>query len=182
MKLSNYAKKPYFMEQKTVMNPIHYLLPLFLSLLVIPSYTTAEPPLPAYSKAYDSARDPIADGIEALKLARDTNRLVLIEVGGDWCRWCLVLDHFLKKYPALNQQLHNTFVLLKVNVEDSNSHPKFFKPFPSAKGYPHMYITDNKGSILHSQDTAQFLHKGKYSVKQFTAFIEHWSKYNAQHP
>ena len=49
--------------------------------------------LPAYSQGYDPARDPFSDGRAALRLAMETRRKVLIEVGGDWCSWCHVLDN-----------------------------------------------------------------------------------------
>lgn len=134
--------------------------------------------LPAYSVGYDPARDPFADGRDALQLARETGRMVLIEVGGDWCSWCHVLDRFLNRHSAIRAKLHEKFVVLKVNVDDSNDNAEFLAAFPPAMGYPHMYITRNDGSIVHSQDTAEFLHHGKYSQQHFLKFLERWSKPN----
>ncbi len=134
--------------------------------------------LPPYSQGYDPARDPFSDGRAALQLARETGRRVLIEVGGDWCSWCHVLDRFLDQHPSVRTKLHETFVLLKVNVDDKNDNSEFLSGFPPALGYPHMYITENDGSIVHSQDTAEFLHDGKYSEPQFLAFLARW---NLQH-
>ena len=72
-----------------------HLLPI--SLYPLPLFLSAQSTLPAYSLDYDPVRDPFADGRAALKLAQDTNRRVLIEVGGDWCRWCHVLNKFLEE-------------------------------------------------------------------------------------
>ena len=130
--------------------------------------------LPVYSQAYDVKRKPNADGRDALKLAKETNRKVLIEVGGDWCSWCHILDRFIKGHPELELRLHQTFVVLKVNISDENDNAEFMAAFPPAKGYPHMYITDNNGNILHSQDTAEFRENKKYSEKRFMAFLDHW--------
>jgi thiol:disulfide interchange protein len=132
-------------------------------------------PLPAYSQGYDPARDPFSDGRAALRLAMETRRKVLIEVGGDWCSWCHVLDRFLHEHPSLRTRLHKTFVLLKVNVDERNDNAEFLSAFPRALGYPHMYVTDNKGSILFSQDTAEFLQGGRYSAQRFRAFLDRWS-------
>jgi len=131
--------------------------------------------LPAYSLGYDSARDPFSDGQHALQLARETRRMVLIEVGGDWCSWCHVLDRFLNRHPAIRTKLHERFVVLKVNVDDSDDNTEFLSGFPPAMGYPHMYVTRNDGSIVDSQDTAEFLHNGKYSEQRFLSFLERWS-------
>ena len=130
--------------------------------------------LPAYSLGYDPARDPFSDGRAALNLARQTGRMVLIEVGGDWCSWCHVLDRFLNQHPAIRTKLHERFVVLKVNVDDSNDNAGFLSAFPPALGYPHMYITGNDGSIVHSQDTAEFLRNGEYSQQRVLGFLDHW--------
>jgi thiol:disulfide interchange protein len=133
--------------------------------------------LPDYSTRYDPTRDAFSDGRNAIQLAASTNRKVLIEVGGDWCAWCHVLDQFLQTNQDVQQQLHDTFVMLKVNVSDSNDNAEFLKAFPRPLGYPHMYITDNSGKILWSQDTAEFLQQGKYSRQRMLAFISKWKQH-----
>jgi len=147
-----------------------------LFLLVARASFAQGPGMPAYSQGYDPGRDPFADGRAALKLATDTRRSVLIEVGGDWCSWCHVLDRFLREHPSLQVQMHNTFVLLKVNVDEENDNAEFLSAFPRALGYPHMYVTDDAGRILASQDTAEFLENGKYSEKRFQRFLDQWSR------
>ncbi len=131
--------------------------------------------LPEYSLKYDPQRDALQDGRDAIKLASATNRRILIELGGDWCKWCLLLDRFLNKNPEIKTQLHQTFVLLKVNVSDENDNSAFLKVFPQTLGYPHMYITESNGKLLLSKDTAQFLVNGQYSVKRFKAFFKRWA-------
>ena len=149
----------------------------FICLCVLAAQVSASqaPVTPAYSQGYDPGRDPFADGRAALRLARDTRRRVLIEVGGDWCSWCHVLDRFLSEHPSLQNQLNKTFVLLKVNVDETNDNADFLSAFPRALGYPHMYITDSEGNILFSQDTAEFMDNGKYSEQRFELFLDHWS-------
>jgi len=66
-------------------------------------------------------------------------------------------------------------VLLKVNVDESGDNEEFLSVFPKALGYPHMYVTDKDGTILFSQDTAEFLRDGKYSEQRFQAFLARWS-------
>jgi len=148
---------------------------LCLVLMGVPAQAARTFALPDYSRSYDPARDPFADGRAALQLARDTNRKVLIEVGGDWCSWCHALDRFLRERPALRSRLHETFVLLKVNVDETNDNAEFLSVFPQALGYPHLYITDADGSILVSQDTAGFLQDGRYSEQRLQAFLDRWS-------
>jgi thioredoxin-related protein len=130
--------------------------------------------LPLYSRVYDVQRDPNDDGRAALTLAKQTKRKVLIEVGGDWCSWCHVMDKFIKDHPAVEKRLHEIFVVLKVNISEANDNAEFMAAFPPAQGYPHMYITDSSGSILHSQDTAEFRENKQYSERLFMIFFDRW--------
>lgn len=135
--------------------------------------------LPAYSLSYDPNRNALQDGRDAIKLAKQTNRRILIEVGGDWCKWCHVLDRFLNTHSEIKTQLHQTFVVLKVNVSDENDNHEFLKFFPRVLGYPHIYITESNGKLLASKDISQFYANGQYSVKRFKAFFERWAIVNA---
>jgi thiol:disulfide interchange protein len=119
-------------------------------------------------------QDPFADGRAALKLARETHRRVLIEVGGDWCRWCHVLNKFLAENKNISEQLHRHFVILKVNVSEANDNADFMAGFPRPLGYPHIYITESDGTIIFSKDTAELLENSRYSVKRFQQFIDKW--------
>lgn len=128
--------------------------------------------LPQYSLRYDPQRDAMQDGYAAIKLAKATHRRILIEVGGDWCKWCHVLDRFLNEHSDVKTQLHKTFVLLKVNVSEENDNQNFLKVFPAPLGYPHMYVMESNGKLLLSKDTGEFLVNGKYSKKRFKEFFE----------
>ena len=148
---------------------------LFLIVLyLLPPVISAQTQLPAYSQGYDPARDPFADGRAALKLARETNRRVIIEVGGDWCSWCHVLNKFLAENHKIREQLHQHFVILKVNVSDANDNAEFMAGFPKPLGYPHMYITESDGRIIYSKDTAELLENSRYSTQRFQQFIDKW--------
>lgn len=153
------------------------LLFLILFIFATPSHAALQSAneLPEYSTQYDPARDPFEDGRNAIKLASETNRRVLIELGGDWCKWCHVLDRFLDSNPDIKQRLHDTFVMLKVNVSDANGNDEFLKAFPKPLGYPHMYVTEKNGKVLWSKDTAEFLVKGSYSRERFTEFFNQWA-------
>lgn len=130
--------------------------------------------LPTYSTQYDPKRDAFKDGAAAVKLATQSNRRILVELGGDWCKWCHKMDAFFDKNPDIKQQLHETFVMLKVNVSDVNNNAEFLKAFPRPLGYPHMYVSEHNGSVLWSQDTAEFVSNGQYTRESFLAFFKRW--------
>jgi thiol:disulfide interchange protein len=130
--------------------------------------------LPAYSRGYDPERNPFDDSRAALALAKSTDRLVMIEVGGGWCRWCLVLDNFMQKNTVVRKRLHENFVLLKVNVSDANENAEFFAGMPRTNGYPHVFISRSDGGLIGSTDITRLVVKGNYDEQRFLAFLQHW--------
>jgi len=134
--------------------------------------------LPSFSKVYDDKADPFKDAISAIKLAQETDRNVLIEIGGNWCTWCHKMDAFLEQNPDIYQMLHQKYVLLKINVSDSNENEAFMKSLPPVLGYPHMYVSTATGKMVLSKDTAELLESGDYSRKAWLTFLEQWQVKN----
>lgn len=145
-----------------------------LAIFAIPAQAITNQSLPVYSTEYDDQRDPFKDAVAAISLAQETNRNVLIEIGGNWCTWCHKMDAFLEKNPEIYQALHNNFVVLKINVSDSNENEAFMKSLPPVLGYPHMYVSTGAGKMVLSKDTAELQEDGKYSATKWKEFIEKW--------
>src|SRR5690554_5406779 len=82
------------------------------------------------SFAADLGYDPKADTFEqyheAIAQAQEQNKLVLVIAGGDWCRWCHVLDRFVSDDPQVSERLRETFVVMKVYVGFDNYNDLFF--------------------------------------------------------
>lgn len=155
------------------------LLSLFiiLPLVLFTSSVKAEGAiaLPQYSKVYDDQRSPFDDAKAALALAKATNRQVLIEIGGNWCSWCHKMDAFLDANSDVYQALHENYVLLKINVSDSNENEAFMASLPPVLGYPHMYVSNANGKMLLSKDTAELLSGNDYSRENWLTFLNQWS-------
>ena len=58
--------------------------------------TPAKKPAAAKKPAYDEKADAKADLANALAAAKRENRRVLIQWGGNWCPWCVVLHERFK--------------------------------------------------------------------------------------
>ena len=156
------------------------LLIILLSVFICPVMAVDSIDLPEYSKTYDDQRSPFKDATAALALAKETNRQVLIEIGGNWCTWCHKMDTFLSNNPDVYQALHAKYVLLKINVSDSNDNEEFMKALPPVLGYPHMYISNANGKMLLTKDTAELLAGNSYSREYWLTFLNKWSVENDQ--
>lgn len=127
-----------------------------------------------YNQAYDPFRNPFIDYEQAKRDAMAANKLLLIDVGGDWCIWCKRLDSFLQNNSDISKSMDEAFVLFKVNVSEEQSNLEFFKQFPPVKGYPHFIIVDGNGKYLGEQDTSKLEQGEGYSPARFNMFIAHW--------
>jgi thioredoxin-related protein len=97
-----------------------------------------------------------------------------MDVGGDWCVWCLRLDRFFEENSDLRDDLHRRFVVVKVNFSRENRNEKVLSAYPRIPGYPHLFVLDAGGGLLHSQNTAE-LEEGKgYSREKVKDFIWEW--------
>lgn len=132
--------------------------------------------LPEYSQHFSDKRNPFDDARAAISLAQKTNRNIVIEIGGTWCAWCTKMDIFLAENIHVATAFHNSFVLLKVSVSDSNENTDFMKGLPPVLGYPHMYVTTDTAKMLLSKDTAELVENGVYSEQKWLAFVEQWQK------
>ena len=129
----------------------------------------------AATLGYDPKADPFEQYHEAIAQAEQQNKLVLVIAGGDWCRWCHVLERFVSNDAEVQQRLQDTFVVMKVYVGFDNYNDLFFSQLPAAKGAPHFWIISPEKEVLSSQSTGT-LEAGKkgYDKAAFLRFIEQW--------
>jgi thiol:disulfide interchange protein len=124
---------------------------------------------------YDPARNASQDIKEAVAEAQRTKRRVLVEVGGEWCIWCHHMDDFFTNNPDMQALRDKSFVIVKVNFSEENKNEEALSQYPKVAGYPHIFVLDNAGNLVHSQDTGQ-LEEGKgYNLEKFKAFLTDWA-------
>lgn len=124
---------------------------------------------------YDPQVDPFEQYHAAIATAKADDKLVLVIAGGDWCRWCHVLNRFVSRNADVQQGMDDTFVVVKVYVGDENYNEDFFSQLPEARGAPHFWIISPDRNVLSSQSTGAFEKGGNgYDKREFLEFIDHW--------
>ncbi|MGJ5820390.1 thioredoxin family protein [Paludibaculum fermentans] len=124
---------------------------------------------------YDPKANPATDLKRAMERARQENKHVLLDVGGEWCSWCHRLDRFFAANAELLAFRESRFVFLKVNFSPENENKEFLAQYPKIEGYPHLIVLDCNGKLLRSQET-DVLEEGKgYNLQRFNDFLKSWA-------
>ena len=124
---------------------------------------------------FDAKRDAAKDIREATAEAKKTGKRVMLDVGGEWCVWCHRLDSLFQQNKDLYEFLHENFILVKVNYSPENKNEKLLSRYPKVAGYPHLFVLDSDGKLLHSQDTGE-LESGKHHDREKVyTFLKHWA-------
>src|SRR6266566_6435268 len=71
---------------------------------------------------FDPKRDATADIQAAVAEAQRTGKRIIVDVGGDWCTWCHVLDKFFERHPEITDLRDRNFLTVAVfySHEDKN--------------------------------------------------------------
>ena len=124
---------------------------------------------------FDPARDAAADVAQAVAIASAEGKRVIVDVGGEWCSWCHILDRFIASHADVRALIDARYVWVKVNVSKENRNRALLAHWPRIEGYPHLFILDADGRLVHSQDTG-VLESGKdYDEARFVAMLRKWS-------
>lgn len=134
----------------------------------------ASPRAGSLPEKFDPGRDAAKDLATALARAKADGKRVIVDVGGEWCVWCHILDRFFASHPDLDALRASRFVWLKVNFSKENDNRAFLARWPKVAGYPHLFVLDADGTLLHSQDTGALEEGKSYSVARMRAFLERW--------
>jgi hypothetical protein len=124
---------------------------------------------------YDPKRDPAADLRAAVREAKGSGKRILLEVGGEWCGWCHVLQDLIDGDKEIAAELRNGFVLVKVNWSPENENARFLSAYPPIYGYPHFFVLASDGTYLRSQPVDAFSKGNSYDRGKLLAFLKQWS-------
>lgn len=128
------------------------------------------------AEKFDPERNPEKDLQAAVVEAVKSDKKILLDVGGEWCIWCHILDSLYSQNKNLLNYLNENYIVTKVNFSPENRNEKFLSQFPEIEGYPHYFVLDKNGRMIHSQNTAD-LEDGKgYSVEKVLTFLKKWAE------
>ena len=124
---------------------------------------------------FDPSRNARKDIEEAIAKAQKTHKRIMLDVGGEWCIWCHRLDDYFAQNTKLNQLREENFIWLKINFSPENENKEVLAAYPQISAYPHIFVLDEHGKLLHSQDTGELEAGQSYDLEKMSAFLRKWS-------
>lgn len=155
------------------------ILALFVAILAMNIH--AQTPL---KQVYDEQKNPMEQIDEALSKADASGKFVICQVGGNWCPWCLRFADFVTNDSDISQLIAENFEYIHVNYDPHSDNQEqaavaaqMMKRLnnPGRFGFPVFVVLDQKGNVLHIQDSS-FLEEGKgYNKEKTVRFLKNWT-------
>ncbi|MEX2113806.1 MAG: thioredoxin family protein [Pirellulales bacterium] len=123
---------------------------------------------------YDGARNTADDLAATVERAQAENKRILLQVGGDWCGWCKRMSEFIETNNAVRDTVSHNYLLMKVTHDDTQKNEEFLSQYPKISAYPHLFVLDSDGKLLHSQGTGELEEGQGYNEKVYLEFLEKW--------
>jgi protein disulfide-isomerase len=103
-----------------------------------------------------ASSDWMVDYDEALKVAKEENRLVFIDfTGSDWCGWCIKLDEEILSKRKFQKYAEDNLVLVKIDFPRKTKLPKDQAEANAAlakkygiEGFPTIIVLNSKGKRI----------------------------------
>ena len=131
-------------------------------------------------KVYNEDINPLEQIDQAVLQAQAEGKFVICQVGGNWCPWCLRFADFVTNDSTIYQVIEQNFVYTHVNYNPRKAGEvgkALMKRLNNAGrfGFPVFVVLDEKGNILHIQDSV-FLEEGKgYNQDKVLRFFQNWT-------
>ena len=128
------------------------------------------------SDRFDPTRNAAADVTRALAEAKRTGRRLMLDVGGEWCSWCKLMDNFFASNADVRTLRDQSYVWLKVNYSKENKNEALLSRYPKISGYPHLFVLDGDGKLVASVDSGPLEDGRGYSHMRMTAMLREHAK------
>ena len=136
-------------------------------------------------RVYNEEINPLEQIDNAIAQAKSSDKFVVCQLGGNWCPWCLLFADFVTKDSTISKVIDDNFVFIHVNYnprvtadkDKAQQNAKLLQRLgnPSRFGYPVFIVLDEKGKVLHIQDSS-FLEEDKgYNQEKVLRFFKNWT-------
>jgi len=136
---------------------------------------SAQQPVPIYKTEADAKAEVKA----AVAKAAAGGKHVFLQIGGNWCPWCIKFHKMVTEDQKLDSLIHANYEVVKVNYSKENENNELLATlgYPQRFGFPVFVILDEKGNVIHTQDSWYLEQDKAYSREKVEHMFLMWSDY-----
>ena len=127
---------------------------------------------------YHPEANATADIEAAIQKAKAEHKYVLLQGGGNWCKWCIEFHSVCTTDKHLDSLINENFVWYHLNYSKENKNLDILKQYdyPQRFGFPVFIILNENGERIHTQNS-EYLEDGdkSYDKKKVAEFLKAWS-------
>ncbi|WP_068597433.1 thioredoxin family protein [Vaginella massiliensis] len=137
-------------------------------------------------RVYNPEADAKTELANAVAKAKESNKHVLVQVGGNWCAWCITFNHLTTTNEELSKFIGDNYEVVHLNHSKENRNLEILAELknPQRFGFPVFLIVDGDGNLLHTQNSAYLENKDGstgHDPKLVLDFLKGWT-YTALDP
>ncbi|MDM8158743.1 thioredoxin family protein [Labilibaculum sp. K2S] len=127
-------------------------------------------------KPYDPSLNGKEEIAKAVSKAKKEGKHVLLQIGGNWCPWCIKMHNYLGTETTLNKLIEDNYIFLEVNYSKENKNLDALAElgYPQRFGFPVMIVLNGKGERLHTQNTGDLEQDKTYDFEKVKSFLYNW--------
>lgn len=129
-------------------------------------------------KIYNPEANAKEDISKAVQKAKEEGKHVMVQIGGNWCSWCLLFHKYINEDLEIKKMIDDNFVFTLLNYSQEVKNAELMAKYnnPGRMGYPVFLILNGEGQLIHTQDSG-LLEEGKgYNKTKVMTFLKNWTK------
>jgi thioredoxin-related protein len=135
-----------------------------------------------FKNIYHADADARQDIANAIRLAHQANKRVLLIFGANWCPWCQALHHLFDENSEIREFLSQNYevVLVDLGKRDRNMEIDELYGKPNKLGLPAIVVLDKDGKQIHTQETGSLEYAKEHPQKghdptKVMQFLKGWA-------
>ncbi|WP_053405278.1 thioredoxin family protein [Persicobacter sp. CCB-QB2] len=91
----------------------------------------------------------------AVNQAKKEGKKVLVQVGGNWCKFCIRLNKYVMTDAELKKMIDDNYVYVHLNYSKENKNEALLEKWgnPNEHGFPVYVFLDENGKLTNVQET-----------------------------
>ncbi len=111
---------------------------------------------------------------EAIAKVRGSNKMILVQVGGNWCPWCIKFANMIVTDGELLNAMRQNFEWVHLNTGDGNENQAALQRLrnPEQHGFPVFVLLDSEGNYVNTYPSDTFAGGDGFDRSKVLSFLQ----------